>query len=165
MMKDLIYIFLDVDGVLNTSVEKKTNKYIGSNRSYFIDTYLVNNLKIIYDKIGKDNIRIVLSSNWRKEVKAFNCLSEYLKTLDISLFDYTNNYHYPIDQSDSLIIQRVFYINEYLNKLPIDIKFIILDDLPLEKYFHSNKFVHTHQHYGLTHKKRNEVFRKLNIND
>ena len=56
-------IFLDVDGVLNNDdTKERYNGWIG------VDKKLLNNLKILYDKLNeKEETKVVITSYWRYE--------------------------------------------------------------------------------------------------
>ena len=151
------YIFLDVDGVLNSLKPNKTSKIY--NKKYELDTNLIENLKYIYDTIGKDNIRIILTSQWRKYYQAVNVLSNVLLNYNIEIYEMTENRN----QGEDLITERVTDIKLWLKNRSIENNnWIIIDDLYLHNYFPANNFVHTNITYGFTQKKRNEALRKLN---
>lgn len=150
------YIFLDVDGVLNSLKPNKTSKLY--NKKYELDTNLIENLKYIYDTIGKNNIKIILTSQWRKYEQAVNILSNVLLNYNIEISGMTDNRNI----GENLITERVTDIKTWLkNKNIRNNDWIIIDDLNLHRYFPVNNFVHTNIIYGLTQKKRNEVLRKL----
>ena len=150
------YIFLDVDGVLNSLEPNKMSKIY--NKKYELDTNLIENLKYIYDTIGKDNIRIILTSQWRKYYQAVNVLSNVLLNYNIEIYEMTENRN----QGEDLITERVTDIKLWLKNRSIGKNnWIIIDDLDLHSYFPDNNFVHTNIIYGLTQKKRNEALRKL----
>jgi len=61
------YIFLDIDGVLNimgTSYSSFAESKYGQQRSIPMEPHLVRRLEFIIDRLGKDNVRIVISSSW-----------------------------------------------------------------------------------------------------
>lgn len=151
------YIFLDVDGVLNSLKPNKTSKLY--NKKYELDIHLIENLKYIYDTIGKNNIKIILSSQWRKYEQAVNVLSKVLLNYNIEISEMTDNRN----KGEDLITERVTDIKTWLKHKNIgNNNWIIIDDLDLHSYFPANNFVHINVIYGLTQKRRNETLRKLN---
>ena len=150
------YIFLDVDGVLNSLKSNKKSKIY--NKKYELNTNLIENLKFVCDSIGKDNIRIVLTSQWRKHKEAVIILSNVLLNYNIVISEMTENRN----KTENLITERVTDIKLWLkNKNISNDDWLIIDDLHLYSYFSDNNFVHTNCIYGLTQKKRNEALRKL----
>ena len=107
------YLFLDVDGVLNTSSSW--------NIRYQLNKKLVSNLAMI---VKKTDAKLVLSSTWRygwdndAPSPQITKLKEYLKEAGIYIEDIT-----PVLQGRS----RDTEINRYLYFHPCD-KYIVVDD-------------------------------------
>ena len=122
-------VFLDVDGVLNHSTTKETfNNYVG------IDA---ENLAVFGDfmrTVGQsDDVRIVLSSSWRKGVNregnvlpdGYKYLLEQLESVQLSIYDVT-----PVLPSDDWYENRGTEILKWLKEhkdLGID-GYVVLDD-------------------------------------
>lgn len=146
-------IFLDVDGVLNSSrklreVWELTHKpHSGVN--YPFDERCMNNLKLL---VEKTNSKIVVTSTWRKYEENRNRLLEELKKYELNeyVIGYTKVF------KDNLGIE----IGEYLKTLDKDVNFIILDDSSkmgdLVEYL-----VKTDISVGLTYENVEEAIKKL----
>ena len=118
----MLYVFLDVDGVLNV----KTNEGCGiKDVSMFCVRRLVEALEDYTD------VHIVLTSEWRKWFHLTDYCDSYLKSLqrylrkyDLEICDKTNDVEYAT---------RELQIKQYIKKNRIK-NFIILDD---EKYHYA----------------------------
>ena len=111
-------IFLDVDGVLNTSDTFKRRKEIYNERGILIpriDFFRVSYLKEI---VNKTKAKIVLSSTWRKNEKNIEELFNVFKLFDLEIYDLTD-----ID-IDGI---RENEIISWLNNNEVE-TFIIIDD-------------------------------------
>jgi len=115
-------IFLDVDGVLNSQnklieLYNKTGKPHSGNKFPF-DENCLKNLKTL---VKETNSKIVITSTWRKYEEKMNLLINRLKeyNLDKDVIGYT-----PV-----LYTGRENEIIEYLNKLNIKVKYVIIDDI------------------------------------
>ncbi len=124
-------VFLDVDGVLNTSktfervyqLFKNTGK-----KEIEIDPFRLEYLKRIIDKT---NSKIVLSSTWRRFFTKENNKIIPINEKGKLLFDMLNNYNieiYDILSFDN-DINREGLIMDWLSKNEVD-SFIIIDDEP-----------------------------------
>ena len=115
-------IFLDVDGVLNsqnksTELYNKTGKPHSGNNFPFDE----NCLKYLKTLVKETNSKIVITSTWRKYEENIKILINKLKEYDLDkeVVGYT-----PI-----LYAKREQEIIEYLNKLNIKVKYVVLDDI------------------------------------
>ncbi len=89
------YVFLDVDGVLNNQYTKNDKDKGYVYRLAALDFYNISILKEfldkLYEKYGKDDIKLILSSSWRDNGMTYNPLSlrgildTYLAKWDISI--------------------------------------------------------------------------------
>ena len=146
-------IFLDVDGVLNSSrklreVWELTHKpHSGVN--YPFDERCMNNLKLL---VEKTNSKIVVTSTWRKYEENRNRLLEELKKYELN--EYVIGYTKVFKDNPGI------EIGEYLKTLDKDVNFIILDDSSkmgvLVEYL-----VKTDISVGLTYENVEEAIKKL----
>lgn len=112
----IIYIFLDVDGVLNNNQVRK--KYRGNDMRIICDDNLLQFVDLI-NKI-EDKCLIVLTSTWCYSIDNINILKKALNKYDLKLSDYLD-----IDQSKSRGKMIIEYCQQR-NILHDDI--IIIDD-------------------------------------
>lgn len=112
----IIYIFLDVDGVLNNNLDRK--KYRGNDMRIICDDNLLQFINLI-NKIENEYL-IVLTSTWRYSIDNINVLKKALNKYDLKLSDYLD-----IDQSKSRGEMIIEYCQQR-NILHDDI--IIIDD-------------------------------------
>ena len=114
--KPTLYIFLDVDGVLNnvaTFSLSDDGVLALSEECLFNYQYLVNKLRQKYE------VKVILSSTWRYNKKGFNKLKEYEDRYDaLKLYDST-----PISYD-----HRKEEIKAYCNKNKIEYKDILIID-------------------------------------
>ena len=124
-------IFLDIDGVLNTTntfrLRKEEYKKTGKYR-LAIDEYRVEYLKRIIDESGA---KIVLTSAWRrsfkKEMTRIVSLDEKAQKLQ-NLFSKYDIEIYDITSVDSFDINREKQIKEWLERKDNIETYIIIDD-------------------------------------
>lgn len=148
------YIFLDVDGVLNTWGFGKNNRVLDNNKRgalLVIDDTLVNNLKNIYRTVPK--IRIVLSSTWRTDTKSLKAITQVLREKGMKIYDRTPNFHQPgIDFGKTRRMEILHWVENNMN---VNDNFVAIDDVPLG--LGSDHFVKTDETKGLTVAKSNRV--------
>lgn len=123
MDKPTLYIFLDVDGVLNNTSAFKLNKktiYVLSHENLIAYQHLIDNLREKYE------LKIILSSTWRMHKTGLNKLSKLSKKYDgLKFHDKTPNSHkrredeiksycdiHKIDYNNILIIDDAQINNE-----------------------------------------------------
>lgn len=116
MLERTIYIFLDVDGVLNNHQARK--KYRGREMRIICDDNLLQFVELI-NKI-EDKYLIVLTSTWRYSIDSINILKKAFNKYNLKLSDYLD-----IDQSKSRGEMIIEYCQQR-NILHDDI--IIIDD-------------------------------------
>lgn len=102
-------LFLDIDGVLNHRKSPKANGV------FTIDPKLLPLLKKIVDST---NVKIVLSSSWRRSVHARLRVEDALATIGTEFIAYT----------ESIVGPRSAEIQEWLDRNPEVVDFVILDD-------------------------------------
>lgn len=149
-----IYIFLDVDGVLNNvkHCHKQHLKYGGR---FFMEQMPFNpksliNLKKIVDKTGA---QIVLSSSWRNTERGMIVLEARLAEYGLKIFDKTGDCG-----------SRANEIIDWLTEHPEDNEFIIIDDemYDLEGAFNSERIYKINGYYGLDRKAKNGILKRIN---
>jgi len=169
----MIYLFLDVDGVLTTNKE-----LFSSTQEYWLNTEWAKELKVLYpfnikcvDNFNKilsvrNDIKIILSSDWRKHWN--------LEQLDI-IFKNNNVILSPEDTvkfksgywGEMLEKDRMSLIESYLrdNNL-VEKNWIIIDDLNIGGYLpkeYKDRFFLTNDCYGLNDDAIvEEIIKKLN---
>jgi len=115
-------IFLDINGVLNTTTDYDFNP-----------NCLVNLKQLVKDT----NAKIVITSAWRRYEESLNEIIKTLKTYDIEVNGTTKILH----------TTRSHEINVYLEEHEIE-KFVILDDMIIEGF--PNNLVHVDKTIGLS---------------
>lgn len=133
-------IFLDIDGVLNSSQFWKKE-----NGTFNIDDHLLNNLKKICDST---ECKIILSSTWRLFKDHFEFAAEKLSEIGLTISDITPECPYNIETAG---LQRGMEIKQWMKDTGnLGADFIIIDDnsdfLDWQRPFH----IHTDFETGLT---------------
>jgi len=165
--QDISLLFLDVDGVLNTSDPDKVKK------SKSVLSMLRPQVERLKEIITSSNIecKICVSSAWRLCEYALLHLKKTLITMadiDVDRVIVGKTPSIPFnDDIDSYTEQRIHEIKSYLNddktlnsKFNV-ISFVVVDDLDLSG-IGMNNFVHINPKYGLTETKSLEILSKLN---
>lgn len=135
-------LFLDVDGVLNTSKARSLNS---------LSKPLLRRLQRIVEDTG---CIIVLSSTWRKLPDATRLLKNRLKYRNLFLYDYT-----PVLYNQ----WRGYEIQKWLETTDLVVQtYAILDDSPDMLPHQIPNFFQTDPDYGLTDEITNEVIRHFN---
>jgi hypothetical protein len=127
------YIFLDIDGVLNTTSDWKI--------PYSINTYCVKNFSQYIKKLGgSSKVRIILISSWRDGFdKGGNHLPQIQHLIDIlsqyNLFIYDKTYKSPTND-------RQREIEQYIIKNNINQEQCIIIDDDISLYRNISKYKH-----------------------
>ena len=133
-------IFLDVDGVLNTS---------GSIGSYPLDSDKLDLLNMI---VVQTNAKIVISSSWREVDDAMNVLKKEFNKKDIDcIIGITPSLHWDSKRTDQIKHFVENFSKKYKNQI-ID-KWIAIDDFKLDEMnpnLMKNHFVNTQLEIGMT---------------
>lgn len=129
------FLFLDVDGVLNSTRSPSD-----------LDDSMIGFLKKIVEAV---DLKIVLSSTWRRYPEGLGRLKEKLKQSDIEIFCQTPQM--------SLAIERKEEIQTWLDANGKPDQFVILDDWPDAEI--EGHFFQTDQTVGLTEEIANQVIR------
>lgn len=136
--KPILYIFLDVDGVLNNTSAFALNKktiYVLSHENLVVYQYLINRLKEKYE------LRIILSSTWRMYKNGLNKLSKFSKKYNgLKFYDKTPDSH---DSRDYEILKYCNIHNINYNQV------LIIDDSNIRNEL-SSRAIRTYVEDGLT---------------
>ena len=121
-MKDTVYIFLDIDGVLNSRYYfqvEKTGSYTDMKDE--ISPWNVSILKLFTDKFP--NHKIILSSSWREKNYLRNIIDEVLHEYGLKLSGRTPQL--PYEENATRGNEILYYMKEHgINKRQI----VIFDD-------------------------------------
>lgn len=142
MSDEVVYIFLDIDGVLNNDLARKAHQNndvrVISNDNLLEFVNLINNIKKEY--------LIILTSTWRYSIDNINLLKKFLNDYGLLLFDCLDT-----DQSKS----RGKLIIEYCQKRNISFdNILIFDDANISEL--SSRLIKCDFKLGLT--KRETTF-------
>lgn len=145
-------IFLDVDGVLNSTkfaVKMLEEDNIDTFANDLLDEHAIRLLKVLVDETDS---RIVLTSTWRKHLESFDNLCQQIRKHGITLYATTDrrstNEHRGDDITDWLKENRGDFTN-----------YVILDD-DSDMTVHTEHLVQTSFDVGLT---RADVDRAIEI--
>lgn len=131
------FLFLDIDGVLNTDSQLKENGII------FIDNKKIKILKYIIDKTDAN---IVLSSDWRINNESLSFITNALNKYDLKIFSVTKQMIFGYrDAEIKLWLKENIGKNEEENS---NSSFAIIDDCPLAEI--KGHFFKTFSNIGLT---------------
>ena len=155
-MKKIIYIFLDIDGVLNNTNQmirnyKKYHKPLGT---YFFNEKNIQKLSLLNKiLIKKYEVHYILSSTWRLSSLGFKIAKERLRENGIELEEFTDK---EWKQRGQQILDYLYGLS-YYRALAIDD-----DSFDIEPY-ENNKFklIKTKTSKGLTYKNIIDFLLKL----
>lgn len=173
-MKDR-YLFLDIDGVLNTLDYTKAcqwkNGKVRDEYGALFDPYTVGNLKYILDSVP---VKLVISSSWRKKGMEWmkklwrerNLPGEiYGLTPIIGKVVFTNTEDGTSSSTDLPYAKRGLEIREWLRKHPekdgVSYEYAIIDDEDDFLNEQSEHLIVTEAENGLTREVADEVLRIL----
>lgn len=142
-------LFLDIDGVLNSSVGWERDK---PNSWQYVTPECVTTLKWVLDTCP--DVKIVVSSTWRRhfKIEAFRAMFDAIGLDGDKIVGYT-----PMRMSDRL---RGHEIQEYLDDHTDVTGFVIVDDTD-DMVHLSDRFVHTDMTDGLTEINAVEIVRRF----
>lgn len=173
-------IFLDIDGVLNTTQNIIRQKENGINNIDEIDSSALNNLK---DIVLTSDTYIVITSSWRisennfqiwqleKERKSTNkhwdCLIKKFK--EIGILDHIIGVTPELFDKDGKELSKPFEIISWIEshwKYNIE-KIVVLDDedKKLNSLFFGNRFIECNKETGLTKEKKDKAIKFLSANN
>lgn len=136
MNNELVYIFLDIDGVLNSDAARKLHQ---GNDMRILSNDNLNEFSNFINKINRKYL-IVLTSTWRYSIDNIDLLKQSLNNYGLSLFDCLD-----IDDTKS----KGELIIEYCKKRGILFdNILILDDAYISEL--SDRLVKCNFKFGLT---------------
>lgn len=144
-----VYLFLDIDGVLNNhKTTEREGGFIG------VDKSLLSLFATLFDRVNCE-VRVVLSSTWRKKPADFEYIRDQLATKSISLFGKTDfTFHRPRREE----ISDYLFVNDVLDEKVV----IIDDDADAEIGGHNSRFFRTDGRFGLTQEIVDEIVAFIN---
>ena len=163
-MDKLVYIFLDIDGVLDnrTYLEEcyeRHHKPTMSMNCFPFDPKCLNNLMILFQKLEEKNfiVKIILSSTWRLSEIDTQIVNHRLAEYGMRVFDKTGNING----------QRGLEIKDYLDNHNKCINYIVLDDdiFDIKDIIEDKHIVNTSFETGFTEECLKEAVKKLNLED
>ena len=148
-------IFLDIDGVLNSSMYCRENKVTGLWGAYDI---FIERLS----RIAKEaNAEIVLSSSWRKikDTPHYKThITKKFKKYNLKIFDFTVD----LSVNNEMRGNRGFEINNWIANNIVDNYIIIDDEIEDIKNIHdASHIIKTEIEIGLTEEKVKEAIKKI----
>ena len=149
-----LIIFLDVDGVLNTV-----------NGLYMLEPKLLENFYYLHHNLQKYyQVKVILSSEWRKIKYNFALIKKELQKMGIKIYDITPITLHDKSTLPKFIQMRQSDISEWIiqyrkKKNGIKFKWLIIDDLRLELFY--NNLIHTNPYIGLSLEQVVNVIRML----
>lgn len=149
-------IFLDIDGVLNTSVDNTKIHIRDRGFHFFIDFNLIPNLKQILELCLNKDIKIVVTSA--------NALNKSSKMFNGLLLDYFYiKKEIVIDVDNKQNKERGLFIQDMIEKYNIN-NFVVIDDddFDILPYIPLNKFIKINSRIGLNINDVNKIKEILN---
>lgn len=156
------FIFLDIDGVLNsTSYYKRRDT-----KNYPYDEFDVGAISLLNELVNKTEAKVVVTSTWRQGT-SLEELEDIMQTrgFEHEIFDYTPFLHYSKSQYTS--VPRGCEIHEWLEtNCGYDyskvVRYVILDDDSDMLYWQREHFFHVDRSVGLTNNVVYKAIRYLN---
>jgi len=139
-------IFLDFDGVLNNLTEMRAQSQ-SSHPTMFKQMFSYQNMKCLRKLIEITGAKVVLTTSHRYRDLTLAIFKEICKLnyIDGCVIDRTKDLYHENRQLSSAKI-RVIEINEWLDRHPSCVKYIVLDDMNMELH----NFIQTDLSSGLT---------------
>lgn len=153
------YIFLDIDGVINTDENTQhhiTNGYSTSSHRIRLPKETIYQLKRV---VSSTRAKIIISSNWRKDFVALNNLRNQFNRYGLSFCGII-----PTFDCDSARGRECkWYIDQIYETERRYPNYIIIDDQICDLLpFHKGHIIQTDPQYGLTEKLANIAINILN---
>ena len=150
-------IFLDIDGVLNSSEfddHCRGTYLLDPAAEDFLDADAIMTLRYIVDQTGAE---VVMSSSWREYPEAKWRAVMQMKFYGVEIVDYT-----PILPAPKTWDYRNMEIKAWLEKHPEVVDYLILDDIPMTFVEQARRQVLTTMQKGLLREHADKAIEILN---
>ena len=149
-------IFLDIDGVLNTTVDNTKIHIRDRGFHFFIDFNLIPNLKQILELCLNQDIKIIVTS-----INALNKNSEMFNKLLLDYFHIKKKIVIDVDSRQNK--ERGLFVQDMIKKYNIN-NFVVIDDddFDILPYISLNNFININRAVGINFKDIEKIFEVLN---
>ena len=149
-------IFLDIDGVLNTTVDNTKIHIRDRGFHFFIDFNLIPNLKQILELCLNQDIKIIVTS-----VNALNKNSEMFNKLLLDYFHIKKKIVIDVDSRQNK--ERGLFVQDMIKKYNIN-NFVVIDDddFDILPYISLNNFININRAVGINFKDIEKILEVLN---
>lgn len=149
-------IFLDIDGVLNTTVDNTKIHIRDRGFHFFIDFNLIPNLKQILELCLNQDIKIIVTS-----INALNKNSEMFNKLLLDYFHIKKKIVIDVDSRQNK--ERGLFVQDMIKKYNIN-NFVVIDDddFDILPYISLNNFININRAVGINFKDIEKISEVLN---
>ena len=149
-------IFLDIDGVLNTTVDNTKIHIRDRGFHFFIDFNLIPNLKQILELCLNQDIKIIVTS-----ANALNKNSEMFNKLLLDYFHIKKKIVIDVDSRQNK--ERGLFVQDMIKKYNIN-NFVVIDDddFDILPYISLNNFININRAVGINFKDIEKILEVLN---
>lgn len=149
-------IFLDIDGVLNTTVDNTKIHIRDRGFHFFIDFNLIPNLKQILELCLNQDIKIIVTST-----NALNKNSEMFNKLLLDYFHIKKKIVIDVDSRQNK--ERGLFVQDMIKKYNIN-NFVVIDDddFDILPYISLNNFININRAVGINFKDIEKILEVLN---
>ena len=149
-------IFLDIDGVLNTTVDNTKIHIRDGGFHFFIDFNLIPNLKQILELCLNQDIKIIVTS-----INALNKNSEMFNKLLLDYFHIKKKIVIDVDSRQNK--ERGLFVQDMIKKYNIN-NFVVIDDddFDILPYISLNNFININRAVGINFKDIEKILEVLN---
>ena len=149
-------IFLDIDGVLNTTVDNTKIHIRDRGFHFFIDFNLIPNLKQILELCLNQDINIIVTST-----NALNKNSEMFNKLLLDYFHIKKKIVIDVDSRQNK--ERGLFVQDMIKKYNIN-NFVVIDDddFDILPYISLNNFININRAVGINFKDIEKILEVLN---
>ena len=149
-------IFLDIDGVLNTTVDNTKIRIRDRGFHFLIDFNLIPNLKQILELCLNQDINIIVTS-----INALNKNSEMFNKLLLDYFHIKKKIVIDVDSRQNK--ERGLFVQDMIKKYNIN-NFVVIDDddFDILPYISLNNFININRAVGINFKDIEKILEVLN---
>ena len=149
-------IFLDIDGVLNTTVDNTKIHIRDRGFHFFIDFNLIPNLKQILELCLNQDIKIIVTY-----INALNKNSEMFNKLLLDYFHIKKKIVIDVDSRQNK--ERGLFVQDMIKKYNIN-NFVVIDDddFDILPYISLNNFININRAVGINFKDIEKILEVLN---